>query len=199
MKRTEQAILKKVNEWKTQPEMVPAVYRLFVFLKWSSIPNEYKDKFDPRAEEIWDNDLESQLENIQVDTEVTIKAILEELSKKHIVAALALVPIILADLFMVGGKPGKLQGDLALLTTEYKNTVEYDRQVAEIEAMLKLEDIITNVVRRMKIKLDFDLGMTMDKLFRDFAKPFETEASPEFIASIEKALDDFEEKAKVDE
>lgn len=43
--RTERAILKRVKFWKDNPMLVSGVYRLFIYLDWSSIPEEYHEFF----------------------------------------------------------------------------------------------------------------------------------------------------------
>ena len=49
--RTHKAILKKVKEWQGNPMMVAGVYRLFTYLPWSMIPEQYKEFFPKEAEE----------------------------------------------------------------------------------------------------------------------------------------------------
>lgn len=198
MKRTEQSILKKVDEWKTIPEMVPAVYRLFVFLPWESIPEDYRNSFDERAAEVWnDESAEDLLGKLEVDTEVTIKAILQELAKKRIVAALALLPIILADFFMLGFKTGHFQGRLMKIVNDYKSFQSYDSAVAEIDALLAIEDLLADLVAKMKLKLSFDLRETCEKIMVEFVKPFETQENMKTAEGILSQLSDAD-KEKLD-
>lgn len=197
------AILRKVDEWKNTPEMVPAVYRLFVFLKWSEIPEEYQKMYDVRAKDIWDEDYESIWKSIEVDTEVTIKAILDEMRKRNIVAALGLLPIILADMFVRGYKTGSFQGQLMKIVSNYREYITLDRAVAEMDTLNRIEILLGNYCAKTKIKLGFDLEAVVEKIFQEYMKFYgQDEQSTELEKSIEKVLDEYEsrkEKQDVEE
>jgi len=189
-----EAILKKVNEWKSMPEMVPAVYRLFVFLDWKDIPKEYQDNYDTRAKDIWDDDIDLLWDRIEIDTEITVKAVFDELLKRNVVAAFGITPIILADVFVRGYKTGKWQGKMMSIVNNYKNYVAYDRQTAELDTLLRMGSFIEELCRKTKITLTFDLVNVIEKITTEYLKYDNNEdySNKEFETNIDEAIEVFE-------
>lgn len=200
--RTEKEILRKVAEWKDNPIMVPGMHRLFVYLKWDSIPQEIRQFYPEEAKLIWDEqDTHSMVDSLNEDMLILIKSIYKELQKKSITISFGLLPLLLADSFVSGLKIGNLQAQLTNIINEYADTVKYDRSVAEAYSLIKVTEFIEAVVAKNKLKLDINLQEITTSLLNSPQYKLQdvlsttplTELPQSLDEQIDKALDEYNE------
>lgn len=190
--KTHKSILKKINEWEGNAMMVAGVYRLFTYLPWDQVPEKYKSFFPEEAKEKWDDDLgKYNEEELKLDIEAEIRALLNVLAKKNITNALGVVPMILADVFVIGKPTGALQGKLLKVITTYKDILELDRTLAEQLTMFEIFDIVETIVKKASLKLSFDLQTAIEQVKTAALKVDESNTNivtPKVNAQIEQAL-----------
>jgi hypothetical protein len=187
--RTERAILKRVDFWKNDPMLVSGVYRLFVYLKWESIPHEYRAFFEEGAEEKWD-DGENNPDTIMMDVKAMTYALVKILAKKNVTQGLGMVPMILADVYVLGNSTDKYQGELSKVLKNYKEYVDYGRDLSEEYAIRGILDILYEITHDLKIKHDFDFNQAVENILEQFKKK-QVEITPEIDQDVDKALEEY--------
>lgn len=163
--RTEKTTLRKVKEWQSLPRLVTGMYRLFTYLTWENIPEEYKQFYPPEAKEVWNEDLKLFKEkNIKLDIDAEIKAVFRGLFKKNITQVLSILPIILADVYMLGKPITKQQVKLNKITEEYLKHLEVDSDLAELVAIFDIVDLLTELSKLAEVNLEFNPRKMLDKI-----------------------------------
>lgn len=198
--KTHKAILRKINEWEGNPLMVAGIYRLFVYLPWEYIPEKYKEFFPKEAKETWNNDL-AEINSVQIkkDIEAEIRAILNTLAKKNVTNSLGLVPMILADVFIVGETVGALQGKLFKIINTYKKNIELDINLAEQLAIIELFDLFEDIIKKTNLELSFDIHLAFDQVLKTISKIEEetqTFLSKDVTMQVDQALKTYTENVK---
>lgn len=172
--RTQKVILRKIKEWKDNPMLVAGIYRLFTYIPWEAIPDEYKSFFPEEAKDTWDDDLKNYgKKDMLLDINTEVRAILQVLAKKNVTHCLGLVPIVLADIYMYGAGINKFQSSLLKIISSYKEYVDIDRPLAEQYAIIGTVELLKNIVNNIKIKLTFDIDAVLQKLLSDYNKNLE--------------------------
>lgn len=163
--RQRKTILRKIDSIKDNAIMSPAVYRLFTFVPWEDIPDEHKTFFPKEAEEKWDEDLKEFKEaHLLLDLDTEIKAVLKALNKRLIIQALALMPIVLADFFVLGNPMDPYEIKLKEITDNFVSILEFiPQEDAEMMTMLELTDLLKKITK----KLDVDITNNIDKVLED--------------------------------
>ena len=189
--RTTKRILRQINQWKEVPMMVSGMYRLFTYIPWEEIPEEYKQFFDEKAREEWDEDLDSFKEkNIELDIEAEVKAILRVLVKKNITHSLGLIPIILADSFIYGLSTNKYQAKLAKIIKEYTQNLDIDRSLAEQLAIISTVDLLKEVIDSVSMELSFDIDEVTAKLMSEYKNMVDQKAKDIKFRALAQQADD---------
>lgn len=197
--RTERAILKRVKFWKDNPMLVSGVYRLFIYLDWSSIPEEYHEFFPKESKDTWDTGEDSHsVSSIIKDVKAEIYALIKVLAKKNVTHCLGMVPMIMADVFMCGKSTDKLQGDLLNTINNYKTYVSFGRDLAEEYATRSIIEILRDVMKTLRIGVDFDFDKAAENILAKFSNKSKTILTPEIDAQIDKVLDDYNKRGKDD-
>jgi hypothetical protein len=202
--RTHKTILRKVNEWEGNAMMVAGLYRLFIYLPWSLVPEKYKEFFPEEAKIEWDKDVyDTDVNLVKQDIASEIRAILNVIAKKNITQSLGIIPMILADAFIAGQNIGNLHGQLSSIINTYKEHVDLDRQLAEQLAMFEIFELLKLVVEKLKIELPFDMDQAIEQVIEAASKLEVKDSNVEITASLEqqidKALKDFKDKEKNNE
>jgi len=184
--RTTKRILRQIKEWKDIPMMISGVYRLFTYIPWESIPEEYKQFFNADAEKDWNTDLDAFKEkNIALDVNAEIKAILRGMVKKNITHSLGLIPITLADIFMCGINVGRFQGELSKIISDFSKNIEIDRALAEQLALLSTIELLKKMIDSVDISLSFDIDEVTEKLIKEYTKNLE-DATNEILTELKE-------------
>lgn len=194
--KTHRAILKKIKEWEGNPMLVAGLYRLFAYLPWDLVPDKYKEFFPEDAKDTWmKDDGQYTEEELKQDIESEVRAILNTIAKKNITNAFGIVPMILADLYMMNKRTGALQGHLNKTINTFKENVELDRKLAEQLAMFEIFDIIRAIIKKAGIEgqMVFDLDKAIDQVV-EASQKIENDVSnvkvtPEMHEQIEQALE----------
>ena len=168
--RQRRTILRKIEAIKENPIMAPAVYRLFTFIPWENIPKEHKNFFPPEAETEWDKDLKDYKENhLILDLDAEVKAVLKALTSRLIIQALAIVPIILADYFVLGYPMDNLQRKLQITTDNFiTNNMVVSKDEAETIAMFEIIDILEEIIT----KVNLDISNNFQKVIIDISNKY---------------------------
>jgi hypothetical protein len=149
--------------------LVAGMYRLFTYVAWEDIPEEYKEFFDEKAKEVWNKDLGAFTEeNIELDIDAEIKAILKVLVKKNVTHSLGMIPIILADAYVYGIGTGPLEGKLLRIITQYKEFVDIDRDLAEQYTILSTVEFLKEVITKVNRELSFNIEDVTEKLMAEY-------------------------------
>lgn len=197
--KTHRKILKKIAEWEGNPMMVAGLYRLFTYLPWEKVPEKYKEFFPPEAPETWDDDLDKYTEEeLKLDVEAEIRAMLNVLAKRNITNSLGIVPMILADVFVMDKPAGPIQGQLLTTIQMYKENVYYDRYLAEQLAMFDIFEMIGKIVKKAKINLSFNLDQAIQQVIEAATKLKEDQdvVTPEVDIKVDQALKEYNEAQK---
>lgn len=197
--KTHRKILKKIAEWEGNPMMVAGLYRLFTYLPWEKVPEKYKEFFPPEAPETWDDDLDKYTEEeLKLDVEAEIRAMLNVLAKRNITNSLGIVPMILADVFVMDKPAGPIQGQLLTTIQMYKENVYYDRYLAEQLAMFDIFEMIGKIVKKAKINLSFNLDQAIKQVIEAATKLKEDQdvVTPEVDIKVDQALKEYNEAQK---
>jgi len=204
--KTHKAILKKIEEWEGNPMLVAGMYRLFAYLPWSLVPEKYKEFFPEDAKEAWLKDDGTYTEeDLKQDIESEIAAILNTIAKRNITNAFGIVPMMLADLFIMNKRIGSVQGKLFKVINNYKENVVLDRQLAEQYAMFEIFDVLKEIVKKVGIKntMLFDIDKAFDQVVEASQKVNQDVSNvtmtPEIHEKIEEALKKEKEENKKDE
>jgi hypothetical protein len=167
--RSNKRILNKIKSWSGNPMLVAGMYRLFTYVAWEDIPEEYKEFFDEKAKEVWNKDLGAFTEeNIELDIDAEIKAILKVLVKKNVTHSLGMIPIILADAYVYGIGTGPLEGKLLRIITQYKEFVDIDRDLAEQYTILSTVEFLKEVITKVNRELSFNIEDVTEKLMAEY-------------------------------
>lgn len=203
--KTQKAILKKIKEWEGNPMLVAGMYRLFAYLPWVLVPDKYKEFFPEDAKDTWMKDEGNyKEEEILQDIESEIRAILNSIAKKNVTNSLGLIPMILADLFIINKQVGGLQGQLAKTINTFKENIELDRNLAEQLAMFEIFDILRNIIKKAKLKnMSFDFEKALEQVVGTATKitppePKNVLANPGIEAKVDEALEKEREKDEAD-
>lgn len=199
--RTHKVILRKINEWDGNPMLVAGMYRLFTYLPWALVPEKYKEFFPEEAKDKWDEDLDNfDLALLKQDIESEVRAILNVLAKRNVTHALGLIPMVLADLFIVDKNIGKIQGELSKIINDYKYNVDIDRQLSEQLAMFDLIELLRTIITKAGISLSFDFDKASDQVVEAANKLFEdwqndnNIVTPDIDQQVDQALKEYKEK-----
>lgn len=193
--KTHRAILKKIKQWEGNPMLVAGLYRLFAYLPWDLVPDKYKEFFPEDAKDTWMKDDGTYTEEeLKQDIESEIRAILNTIAKKNITNSFGIVPMILADLYMMNKQTGALQGQLNKIINTYKDNVDLDRKLAEQLAMFEIFDLLRAIIKKAGIKgqMVFDFEKAIDQVV-EASQKIENDVSnvkvtPEMHDQIEEAL-----------
>lgn len=189
--RTHKAILKKVKEWQGNPMMVAGVYRLFTYLPWSMIPEQYKEFFPKEAEEKWDEDIgEINLAHLKMDIESEVRAILNMMAKKNVTHCLGLVPMVLADVFIIERSVASLQGRLSKIINTYKENMDIDMELAEYLAVHDLFELLKEILNKSKINVSFNLDKAFEQVLEAIEKLKNSENQVGITKDIDKQVDE---------
>jgi hypothetical protein len=204
--KTEKKILKKIDEWSTNPLIVPAIYRLMTYIRWEAIPEKYKQFFSKEAAEKWNDDLDSfKEENIMLDIDAEIKAAFKGLFKRNIIQVLGIIPIILADIFVIDKPVARAQARLIKITKEYLKNYEIDKALAEAYAIIDLVEFLGYLQDLAKLKNKLNLTDLLAKIFETnnitsveaiVNKGISNGISKEIDALVDKALLEYDEAQK---
>lgn len=196
--RTNKTILRKINEWDGNPMLVAGMYRLFTYLPWSLVPEKYKEFFPAEAKETWDDDIgKVDLELLKQDIISEVRAILNVLAKRNVTHALGLIPMILADLFIIDRNIGAIQGHLSKIIADYKQNVDIDRELAEQLAMVDVIELLESIIKKASITLTFDFDKAVEQVLAAASKLLEEQkdiVTPEIDKQIDQALKEYKEK-----
>jgi len=193
--KNHKSILRKVKEWEGNPMLVAGLYRLFAYLPWDLVPDKYKEFFPEDAKEAWikDDGIHS-IEELKMDVESEVRAILNTIAKKNITNSFGLVPMILADLFIMEKRTGPLQGRLFKIIETYKENINLDRTLAEQYAMFEIFDLLKAIVKKAGIEKEmlFDLDKAIDQVVQASQK-INSDVSnltitPEIEEKVEEAI-----------
>jgi len=193
--KTHRAILKKIEDWEGNPMFVAGLYRLFAYLPWDLVPEKYKEFFPEDAKDTWmKDDGDYDVEEIKMDIESEIRAILNTIAKKNITNAFGIIPMIFADLYMMDKRTGSLQGQLNKIISTYKENVELDRKLAEQLAMFEIFDLLRTIIKRTGIQgqMVFDMEKAIDQVI-EASQKIENDISnakvtPEIHEKVDEAL-----------
>lgn len=198
--KTNKSILRKISEWEGDPMLVAGMYRLFVYLPWDLIPDKYKEFFKEDAKDNWDNDLEAKAneKSIYQDIESEIRTILQELPKKNIINCLGIIPMLLADAFIIGHNVGTIQGKLFSIINRYKSNITIDIGLAEGLAIHEVLELLKEIESKFKLKLSFDLDKASEQVLDAVNKVQKdiVSAKGKLGKDIDKAVDEALRKEK---
>lgn len=188
--KTSKTILRKINEWEGDPMMVAGMYRLFTYLPWSLVPEKYKSFFPEDAKDIWDTDLENyNKDQLKQDIESEVRAILNVLAKKNVTHAMGLIPMILADAYIIDIKTVKLKAKLIKIINAYKLNMDIDIELAEMASMFELFDLIRDIIKAADIKLSFDLEQAISQVLEAAMKLQLNTETPVITKNIDAQVD----------
>lgn len=163
--RTEKTILRKVEEWQNNARLIPGVYRLFTYIKWESIPDKYKEFFPKDAKDTWNDDLKDfKEEHVRLDIDAEIKAVFRGLFGKKIMQSLSIMPIILADMYVIGTPVAKAQAMLNKITDNYIEYTSVDIKLAEANAIFEITELLTYIIKVTKLKTNFKPEDILNKI-----------------------------------
>ena len=192
--RTERAILRRIKMWKDNPMLVAGVYRLFTYIRWEKIPDDYKKFFDEKAKEKWDDDLNTyKNKDIALDIKAEMQAILQVLGKKNITHSMGLIPMIMADVYMYGKSTDKIQADILRVIKNYKNYVDVDRTLSEKYAVRAIIDILRYIKRELNLDLPFDFELAISQVLKQYDNK-NGGVTPEIDKQIDKALEEYNDR-----
>lgn len=186
--RGKKQILRKVDAISKNALMSPAIYRLLTYVDWESVPEKYKSFYPDEAKDVWNNDLDTfKEENVLLDLDTEIKAVFTALNKKLIIQALAFVPIVLADFYVLGNPMDPYEVRVKELTDRYiKNTVELDRHHADYLAMLDISDLMSDIIEKGNLDLKEDLPTILITVYDKYTEDLN---KYEVYKSVEEELD----------
>lgn len=181
--------------------MAPAVYRLFTFIEWENIPEEYQKFYPKEAKETWNDDLNTfNQEHLILDIETEIKAVFKGLFKRSITQAMSIIPIILADVYMTGKSTNKLEAQYHKVIREYIEYYDVDKVLADKLAITDITKLIQNIADTAHI----DLGFKIEEMYHNIIEEFEEKVKKSVVPlNIEDLVDkalaehDKHEKEKV--
>jgi len=169
--RIKKSILKKINNWKKDPMLVTGLYRLFTYIPWKDVPKNYKQFFEKDAKKIWDDDLGTyKYSDIKNDMIIQIKGILRSLTSRNFVQTIGIIPMLLADMYMLGNSVDYLVKRVKTLSDEYIEYIDLDRESAENYATLEIADILKEVVKVNRLELDFEIDVIVNRILTHFEK-----------------------------
>lgn len=205
IKQTTQKIKEKFEYWRKDPLTSPAGYRLLAYLPWEEVPEEIKGFMPENAEEEWNNN-DITADELKKDLELTIKEIYLYLTKQLTVTAYMFVPVLLADIWILGKGTGQLEGQYRTSINAYGDRAQYDRPLAEAEAILSITDLIKKIAKKVDVELPMDLDELANRIIVD--QDLLNKEHYEYIGNeigdginqneldtlIDKALKDYEEE-----
>ena len=188
--RTEKTILRKTAEWKHNARLTPGMYRLFTYVRWEAIPEEYKSFYPKEAQETWNDDLKDfKEEHIRLDLDAEIKAVFRGLFGKKITQSLSILPIIIADMYALGYPTAKAQAMLHKLTNNFIEYTSTDLKLAEVNAMFDITDLLEYIIKTTKLDTNINLKDMLDKIIEANKLEDLTEELPSDIyAQVDAAL-----------
>lgn len=165
--RGKKQILRKVEAISNNALMSPAIYRLLTYVDWELVPEKYKSFYPEEAKDLWDSDLETfKDDNVLLDLDTEIKAVFRALNNKLIIQALAFVPIVLADFYILGNPMDPYETRVKKLTDRFiKNTIELEKHYADYLAMLDIADLLEDIIEKGNLEIKEDLPTILINLF----------------------------------
>ena len=205
-KVSDKKLVNQAEIWRKDAVMAPASYRLFVYTKLELLPEDIIESLEEEVKNTWDEQI--SFEGIESDLELTIRTIIHSVADKQVLAGFLFVPLLLADLFVLGKATGRIEGTYKQMINKYAEMVQYDRPVAEIDAIFGLTELIIEVAKKAALELPFDVSEVMTDIIlqQDLINkqhvgkvvPSETAQVPtDFNSIIDKALQDYEDKTGV--
>lgn len=203
MKVTTKQILRKVDSWSGNPLWSLGLYRLFIYIPWDSIPSKYKESAEFKAafkEDIiskWDENLDELDKGVEYDLGEYIKVIFINILSRQIVRAFGLLPVIYADLFILGNKVDGRLGNLSKTIKEYLNYIKKDREAAEALAMYKISEELMYIIKTFNIPTKYEPETILSKVNKEIEKlldksPEVNNVSASILKQVDDALDAYE-------
>ena len=88
------------------------------------------------------------------------------LNNKLIIQALAFVPIVLADFYILGNPMDPYETRVKKLTDRFiKNTIELEKHYADYLAMLDIADLLEDIIEKGNLEIKEDLPTILINLF----------------------------------
>lgn len=195
--RTEKAVLRRIKAWKNNPMLVSGVYRLFTYIHWDKIPEEYHEFFPEEAKETWDNNLDLfSKREVALDILAQIQALLKLVAKKNIINCLGIIPMLMADIYMFGKSTDRVQADLLKVIRNYQDYIDIDRALAEEYAAKAIIDLFKYIISYLKLKPHFDFDNAIEGVLKNYEQKQGVELTPELNAKIDKVLEEYNEQDK---
>ena len=91
-----------------------------------------------------------------MDIESEVRAILNMMAKKNVTHCLGLVPMVLADVFIIERSVASLQGRLSKIINTYKENMDIDMELAEYLAVHDLFELLKEILNKSKINVSFN-------------------------------------------
>lgn len=170
--RTTKELLRKAEQYRANALTAPAAYRLYVFVPWAKIPEDIKPHFSTEAAENWDSEITT--EGLAADTELQIISILNALIKGKVVESLMFLPLIFADLYILGHGTSHYEGQYTKLVTTYAEDYEFDTIIADLDAIRGIGELLTQIIQKMGLDLEFDATEIVDKILAQIENQVET-------------------------
>ena len=211
--KTDKVVISKAVGWLKNPMYVSGAYRLFTYVKWENLPEEYKKFYPADAAAMWNDDLENfKHKNIMLDIESEIKAVYRELIDKNLVHAMGLVPIIIADMFMLDKHHMKVEVKLNKVISTYIEDLKHDRDMAEVAAAYAVVEVLEFIVKKLNLSSRVLVEPLMSYVDSAYSKiisqidlrlskePKITKGpvSSEVLESVDKALEDYTRLGEAD-
>lgn len=193
---TDKKLIKQAEIWRQDALMTPAAYRLYVYTKLENIPPEIVIMLEQEAVDIWDEQI--SFDDIDTDIELTIGRVFTSLASRRVMESFLFVPLLLADLFVLGKGASRLEGRYRKLINEYAAMTNYDRPLAEIEAIYALSDLMLEVAKKIDLNLNYDVEEVISEILLQqelLDKPNTlTNSNVNLSTIVDKALEDYEKE-----
>lgn len=155
-------IVEKAELWRQDALTAPSAYRLYTYLPLSEIPEGIVARLDENAKKEWDEQI--SFEEIDADIDMYIRTILNNLANKRIMEAFLFIPVVLADLFILGKGVGRLEGKYRKHINDFADLAAYDRPLAEVEAVYDIAELVREAAKKVGIKLEYDLDEVVQEI-----------------------------------
>lgn len=200
--KTDKAILRRINAWKTNPMLVSGVYKLFTYIPFEKIPAEYAGHFAEEARKIWDEDIRNfTVEQMHEMLNSEIILVLESLASGNVVNAVGFFPTVLADLWAFDYPVDKLTGKLNKEISDYTKLLKTNKPLADEVLMLSMFQMIHDIHKMLPdFKPTYDIEKTEEKIiekFLEFTRVLEATGgivTPSIDQAVDKALADYKEQ-----
>ena len=186
--RQVKTILKQAEHFRNNALTSPAAFRLYIYVPWKDIPAEMKEYFSEAAEKDWEQEI--SLEDVEKDIEYFMATILETLSRRSTVQGLMLVPLVLADMFMLGVNTGAYEGRYHKIVNQYTEDIDFDSVLAEIDVLQGISKLLKDIANKLKIALEFDIEQVVRDIIELHEKVAVQNQGPN--QSIDEAIERYE-------